>query len=151
MEKILWPPKLCSSPCSQLIIKLKSMLRGLLRSPFKYNSSRRVSPSTENASKFKQLPGHEEWRTPTPSKEWTSCKDTVFHAEKLCSHTCLKWVTYDRRLPEVHQGHADFGETNGEHWAHINAFSPTAQIQHFSEELEICDLPRNNKVIVVSF
>lgn len=32
------------------------------------------------------------------SKEWTSFKNTVFHAEKLSSDTCLKWVMYDKRL-----------------------------------------------------
>lgn len=32
------------------------------------------------------------------SKEQASCKDTVFHAEKLNSDTCLKWVIQNRRL-----------------------------------------------------
>jgi len=32
----------------------------------------------------------------------------------------------------------------------VSFISPIAHAQHFSEELEICDLPRNNKVIVVS-
>lgn len=32
----------------------------------------------------------------------------------------------------------------------VSVHQPTAQAQHFSEELEVCDLPRNNKVIVDS-
>lgn len=96
------------------------------------------------------IAGSMEWRTPAPSKECTSHKDAVLHAEKLCSGTCLKWVTNDRRLPEAHRGHADFRENNCERWARISALGRPAQVQHFSEESEICDLPRNNKVIVVS-